>query len=116
MNLIFKKKDVVYVPTKGRGEIIAIDRSNHPYCVKFDDNDSGWFQEGLLSFEPWPAPVHVRPMKVGWYVGWFTFIHQPVLYHYDGEFYRSSMLGINGKIVLENQTEVKYLGEELKHD
>lgn len=117
MNLVFKKGDVVYVPTKGRGEIIARDRSDRPYCVKFNEGTPAeWFQEGLLSFEPWPAPVHVRPMKVGWYAVRVSGYAYPFIYHFDGEHWAGNDGALSVERMKEKAKGVTFLGEEMKYE
>ena len=69
MNRVFKHSDVVYHPQYGKGDVTSIDqspRSQCPYHVVFK-SVSMWCKDVMLSYEPWPPPVHVKPFQKGWY-------------------------------------------------
>lgn len=72
MAYVFKPGDEVYHSLKGKGKVIRISTDqldDTPYCVEWDVTwATDWQREKLLSFEPWPEPVHVRPFNKGWYV------------------------------------------------
>lgn len=56
----FKIGQTVYHPIYGSSKVGAIDEhqhSTHPIYL----NDKGWVQVELLSYEPWPKPVHEKP-------------------------------------------------------
>lgn len=67
---VFKVGDVVYHPEKGEGSVLP---SNAPgreeeWLINFEKNPSQWIREALLSFSPWPAPDHKRPIQEGWWI------------------------------------------------
>ena len=72
MKRVFNVGDVVYHPKYGKGVVKNVDsavRSEDPYFVEWMVTYyPGWFAESMLSFEPWPKPVHVKPFAKGWYV------------------------------------------------
>ena len=56
----FKVGQTVYHPVYGKSEVGAIDkhqRSTHPVYLK----GKAWVLVELLSYEPWPKPVHEKP-------------------------------------------------------
>lgn len=67
---VFKIGDVVYHPEFGRGTVKRCDNTNMAVCVRFDEGreDGLWFSQKVLSFSPWPAPDHKRPIHDGWWI------------------------------------------------
>ena len=68
---IFELEDTVYHPLYGEGVVKKTDFSIQSYFVRFYKGEGcydSWFEEVHLSFESWPAPVHVRPFQAGWWV------------------------------------------------
>lgn len=112
MNLTFKKGEAIYHPFYGQVFVEEPAICNEAVRIR----GKGFIHVNNLSFEPWPAPVHVRPMKVGWYVGWFNCCANPVLFYYDGLIYKSGPNWINGRSTLSENPKMKYLGKEMKHD
>ncbi len=65
---VFRNGDVVYHPVNGKGKVTSSE-SDEAYFVEFErfNSPSDWFKESELSFKPWPAPCHERPLEEGWY-------------------------------------------------
>lgn len=68
MSNVFEVGDVVYHPFYGKviilsinAEYMAIDTEIGNYLLRVDE------VKKFLSFTPWPAPNHVRPLKNGVY-------------------------------------------------
>lgn len=55
----FKVGQIVYHPVHGKCEIANIDPHSTSAAVYL--KNMGWFPVGILSYEPWPAPVHSLP-------------------------------------------------------
>ena len=54
------------IPEHGEAKVINVDGS----CVHIDKDNTGWTNHKMLSFKPWPAPCHERPVEDGvWIVG-----------------------------------------------
>lgn len=64
---VFRVGDVVYHCISGKGRISKKDQSKYPYHVEFGDGHE-WVEEKHLSFSPWPAPNHTRPIQEGWWI------------------------------------------------
>lgn len=65
---VFKIGDVVYHPLYGESKIINV----HDENVLIDNGPASYTNYKMLSFKPWPAPCHERPVEDGvWicYVG-----------------------------------------------
>ena len=60
----FKAGDVMYHPRHGRVVLRGGAVENKGVSVEL----FGWIHIALLSYKPWPAPVHERPLLDGWYV------------------------------------------------
>lgn len=61
----FQIGDDVYHTHYQKLKVIRVDKTGEGPVVL---TDSGWFKYKELSFEPWPKPVHKRPMKNGYYL------------------------------------------------
>lgn len=79
MKPVFKVGDTVYHAAHGGGKIEALNQPNHnrlngrTILVRFWESPIEGavirqYGEKELSFKPWPAPCHERPLQDGWYV------------------------------------------------
>lgn len=66
----FRPGDTAYHPGFGKVKVLSIERG-----VDIQVQDYGkeymipqWTIASLLSFTPWPEPVHVRPLEDGYYL------------------------------------------------
>ena len=64
----FKVGDVVHHVQYERGVVKKTAEVTYPVYVSFDNGENGWFSDEVLSFSPWPAPDHKRPIQDGWWV------------------------------------------------
>lgn len=95
-NSIFMVGDEVYHVLHGRGIIIDIETSSIPLRIDFGTHYY-WAVCGSVSFDPWPAPNHVRPMKNGVYKveyggeHWVMCFRENVWYFVDSSY--TTMIG-----------------------
>lgn len=70
MSLVFKVGDTVYHYVLGQGTVSVIDdlHTNSPYHISYTSGSYHWEEEKTLSFTPWPAPNHTRPIQNGLYI------------------------------------------------
>ena len=125
----FAVHDIVFHPGFGRVEISEITQAGDIRVVILSQPPGErwvpqWTTPSLLSFEPWPEPVHKRPMLDGYYLVQFKDYKRVYLAQYiaaaDNEW---ALIGPDRKIVDDytyaaaNDGKVKplaYLGTELK--
>ncbi len=64
----FKEEDKVHHPI--HGECVVMDVETYPDQTKVKVKGGHWFWTPniLLSFKPWPAPCHERPIEDGWWI------------------------------------------------
>lgn len=65
---VFRIGDVVYHYAEGEGVVKGIDTSSIPYRIGFKRGECFWCSEKTLSFAPWNAPNHTRPIEEGWWI------------------------------------------------
>lgn len=88
MGNVFKAGDIVYHPTEGRGYVKNVDNGKLPVCILFDSRaEVVWCGEKNLSFTPWPAPNHERPLKDGLYWKSCVGVADNVVRRQNGVFY-----------------------------
>lgn len=65
----FYEGDVVYHPTYGKAIVVMTANYSEP-AIQISTKEYGcfWTSTQILSFEPWPEPVHERPFPIGWYI------------------------------------------------
>lgn len=69
MNNPFIENDVVYHATMGKGRVVAASPTSQYIHVVFgNDVDADEVEVCHCSFEPWPVPVHERPIEDGWWL------------------------------------------------
>lgn len=125
-NQPFVVGDTAYHPGLGKVQIMSIERDGLDIQVmeQAGYNVPQWTYAGLLSFEPWPAPVHERPLQDGYYLVAFKDYKRVYLAQYIGAAdFPWALIGPNKKLVDDhtyaaaNDGKVKplsYLGTELK--
>lgn len=110
----FKVGDVVHHVRFGKGKIVDIIDSVVPYQVEV--NACGglsvtWSGAEYLSFKPWPAPCHERPIEDGWWIvsDKCTKIPLPLVRKKAGK----DVMDIHGQVFSsKNYKFIRYLGED----
>ena len=116
--------DTAYHPGLGKVKIYSIERDGGDIQVReAEDTVPQWTNASLLSFEPWPAPVHERTMQDGYYLVRYKDYKRTYLAHYNlRELYAWKFVLEPGRkvetpdIIMQEDKVVplSYLGTELK--
>lgn len=114
MESIFEVGDVVYHAKYGKGVIVRVEPNySLQYLIVFECDWTGWSEEVLLSFSPWPAPNHERPLKDGLYRKSSAAAYDNVVRRNNGVFYYylngNPSYRISEEIVANSKFE--YIGE-----
>lgn len=107
----FKSGDRVYHPSHESALIICETEDD---LARFKEEDkpyiSGWVNCRSLSFKPWPAPCHKRPIEDGWWVCTGSRNDEP----YIREVRQGKVRYIGREFNLEQYTLHRYLGKDWK--
>lgn len=118
--------DTAYHPSFGKVKVLALERG-----VDIQVQDHGkdyiipqWTVPALLSFTPWPEPVHTRPIEDGYWLVQFKDFRRTYLAQYTGKDERPwQLVSPDGSTITdhsdsaENQRYIKpvaYLGAKLE--
>lgn len=105
---VFRIGDVVYHPINGKGRVSAVDESVTPYYINFG-HGCGWSEEQSLSFSPWPAPNHTRPIQEGWWIATYEGQAALIELRKDGWVYDSEAYCLQKK---DRYEFIRFLGKD----
>ena len=104
----FKDGDVMYHPYYGMVCVQDGAAVNEAIRIK----GKGYIASSLLSYKPWPAPVHERPLLEGFYIANELDNEHPIIVKVMGD----GLLFVEGRKTCRKAYElVHYLGTKIPH-
>lgn len=84
---VFNNGDIVYHPKYGKCKVGEAS-GGYPYIVPYSSGEGFYTEITYLSFEPWSAPCHERPLEDGVYIVGYRDIPQPLVRaRFNGQWY-----------------------------